>query len=194
MLLIYFLVSLEADFRTGVLLPSGVTEHYFGAIYNFSASTYFSPNDFSYGLYGDLYYKRHDPYTEPYFQNSGLSTAVRAGNIGGTVRYRMFTFVSVKGGVGYCFGQLLRPRALANAAVEQEKISKNSLAAFIAWDLSKKVGPLWLGGELKVNLISFGSKSTSYYYDPYYDEYDPFNEISLTGVAFSIEVGIGGRP
>jgi len=185
-LLFFIFLGVEPEIRVGLLFPQFIAgEGEIGTLYNPAATVYLSRQDFSFGIFGDGYLKRTDPYSGRYFQASGEYAAVRAVGIGGVLRWRFFWFATGKVGGGYYRGDIDRAVVDSTGRVVQEKVGRSSLGLFMAWDIYRSVGRHKIGGEFKINYLPFGGRSEKYVLQ---ENLDPFKQVSLTGVGLSLLV------
>lgn len=187
-LLFFVFLAVEPEIRVGLVFPQFIAgENEIGTLFNPAATVYLSRQDFSFGIFGDGYLKRTDPYGGRYFQASGSYAAARALGIGGVLRWHFFWFATGKVGGGYYRGGIERAMVDSAGRVGQETVVRSSLGLFMAWDLYRRIGRYKIGGEFKINYVPFGSKSSEYVLQ---QNVDPFERVSLTGVGLSFLVGL----
>ncbi len=188
MLLLFLFLSIEPEIKFGLHYPSAITgNREFYSIYYPSATIFFSREDFSFGLYVDGFYKKIEPYSNQYLQESDLYVDLLAGGFGGTLRWRYLGLATVKAGMGFYNGKLGRFRAEGDGQVNYLSQNRNSLGIFLAWDIFKAVGRIKIGGEARINYIPFSSKPVE---DKFEYTYGLFDYVSLTGTAISFMINL----
>ncbi len=187
-LLFFVFLAVEPEIRVGLVFPQFIAgENEIGTLFNPAATVYLSRQDFSFGIFGDGYLKRTDPYSGRYFKESGEYAAARALGIGGVLRWRFFWFATGKVGGGYYGGSIDRAAVDSAGRVMQERDGRSSLGLFMAWDLYQRIGRYKVGGEFKINYVPFGAESGDYVLQ---QNVDSFKRVSLTGIGLSLLVGL----
>ncbi len=190
MILLFVCATLAPNVTIGLLYPSAVSgRREFSYLYCGSVAAYLSPTEFSFGFYGDAFYRKAKPYSGRFFESCDLHVLMWSCGLGTTIRWRFFDLncAAVRVGGGFYWGAVSQPVAESDGAVGQQETPRRSLGLFMAWAVHKKIGRVILGGEVKINYIPFGSKPLESQYQPCAQTFDFTN---LSGLAFCFTIGL----
>jgi hypothetical protein len=191
------LLLLFQGFKT-VLFPSMFfpinepTSLYFSHVHNLSLSYgWKTGGDFIPGIYGEIFQKNNDLYSDPYLRKSGLSLKLFSYCLGGNFEYKLNDKFSVGSGIGIYTLYFKYPFAKDNGEIDYKNNRRTYLGLYAAFSFSKPFVPWRIGVTMKVYQIGENVYPDTYYGYPPYDYYEntPFFPTPLQGFSLGLTLG-----
>jgi hypothetical protein len=194
-LLLLLFQGFKTVFAPSILFPvTYPTNQYFSSVYNFSLShTWKVREEFSPGIYGDIFVKNSGVYADPYFQNPDLHLRLFTFGFGGCFDYKINDYFLVGAGLGIYRLGFRYPLVTENGEIVDQSEVRTNLGFYSSFTVSKLIKNNWrLGATMKIYIIGKTEDYYAYfdYYPPYdYYEYYPYFPSPLQGISLGVCLG-----
>jgi hypothetical protein len=187
------LLLLFQGFKT-VLAPSLLfpfdypSSQYFPQVYNVSLSHAWNvKEEFAAGVYGEIFVRNSDRYSDPYLQNPDLYLKLFTYGVGGCFDYKINDYFAVGAGLGVYRLGFKYPYAKEGGEVDYWNETRTNLGFYSSFSVSKPIDRWRLGASIKIYLI--GRQYYDYYVYYYQEGYPPDFPSSLQGIAIGLNLG-----